>query len=813
MLDSARQDARYAARGLARSPVFSLTAILSIAIGVGGTAAIYSLANALLLSAPSGVGNPDQVVNIGRTQDGRGFDNFSYLTFADYRQRNSTFSGMAAVEFTPRPVSLRGADGGIAIEAAVVSASFFSVLEARPALGRFFLDEEDRTPRTHAVAVLNHDFWREQFSGDSAIVSRAIVLNGTPFTVVGVAAEGFHGPAFASADVWVPMMASPWLGTSETMLTESRRGVWLMAIGRLKDNVGVAQAQADLSTIAAQLAQDYPDILEGQGARVLPLSLFPGDMRGMVMLFTTFLFVLTGLVLVIGGMNVAGMLLARSASRRREIAVRLAIGASRGRIVRQLVTESALLFSIAGVAGALLATWVLRALMSLLPSLPFSVAIQPSIDWRVVLFALAVAVFAGILAGLAPALQSTRPSLAPELRGDAGGGARRRQRLRSTRLVLKVSFAMQLLVVAGLFARALIKAKTIDPGFDPRGIHVATLDLGLVNHTDETGRAFIDRLVSAAASLPGVESVAMSRQIPLEGGGMSLGEILVDGRPAPGESPSWNADWNIVSPGYFDVMRIPVLRGREFTETDRAGAPDVAVMNERLASLIWPGEDPIGKTFRNDNRVVTVVGIARDGKYRTLGEQPRGFVYVPFAQRYLGTMSLLVRSAPGAPLTQPVRRLVAGLDPSLPILLSDTMEARVAIGLFPQRVAIWMSGVLGAVALLLALIGIYGVTAFGVAQRTREIGIRIALGSSQRSVLTSVLGEGLRLGGIGVAIGLIGAVAATRLLESMLFGISGTDPIALGAAGTVLLAAALVASWVPARRAARVHPMVALRQE
>ena len=812
LLDHLRQDSRYALRGLVRSPVFSITAILSLAIGVGGTAAIYALANSLLLSAPKGVGNPDRVVNVGRSQNGRGFDNFSYLTFADYRDRNSTLTGLAAVEFTPRRLSLRGSDGGEAIEGAVVSGNFFSVLEARPALGRFFLPEEDRTPRTHAVAVLSHRMWRERFNGDSSVISTSVVLNGTPFTVVGVAAEGFHGPAFTSADVWVPMMASPWLGTPESMLSEGRGGAWIMAIGRLKPDVAVSQAEADLATIQAQLGQAFPNEYEGRGVRVLPLSLFPGEMRGMVALFTTFLFVLTGLVLVIGGTNVAGMLLARSAARRREIAVRLAIGASRARLVRQLITESALLFAIAGVIGAVLASWLMAALMSLIPSLPFTVSIEPSIDWRVIMFALAVATMAGILAGLAPALQSTKPALAPELRSDVGGSGKR-QRLRSSLLVMQVTFSMLLLVVAGLFGRALLNARAIDPGFDPENVHVATLDFGLVNHTAETGRQFGDRLVQGTASLPGVESVALARMIPLQDGGMGLGDIVVDGRPASADNQSWDADWNIVTPSFFDVLRIPMVRGRGFTEADRAGAPDVAIINERLAAMIWPGEDAVGKTFRNEDRVVTIVGVARNAKYRTLGESPRGFVYVPFAQRYNGEMSLFVRSTTDASPAPAIRRLVADLDASLPILGSQSLVDLSAVGLFAQRMAAWVAGSLGAVALLLALIGIYGVTAFGVAQRTREFGIRIALGSSRPQLLSMVVGHGFKLAGLGVVLGVLLAIAATRLLESLLLGVSGTDPIALGIAGVLLVGAALLASWVPAMRAARIDPMVALRQE
>jgi predicted permease len=812
MLDTFRQDARYAVRGLVRSPVFSLTAILSLAIGVGGTAAIYSLANTLLLSAPPGVGHPDRVVNIGRTQNGRGFDTFSYLTFTDYRDRNSTFAGISAMQIEPTAVSLKGPDGGEALEAGLVSGNFFSVLEARPALGRFFLAEEDRTPRTHAVTVLSHRLWTKRFDSDTGILSKAVVLNGTPFTVVGVASEGFHGPAITSPDLWVPMMATPWLGSSEELLTTSRGGAWLTAIGRLKPDVGVSQAQADLATIHAQLGQEYPRLYEGQGVSVRPVSLLPGDLRTMGSLFMTFLFVLTGLVLVIGGTNVAGMLLARAAARRREIAVRLAIGASRARLAMQLITESTVLFAAAGILGALLTRWIVVALMGLLPTLPIQLAIQPSIDWRVVLFAILIAITAGIIAGLAPALQSTRPALAPALRSDVGGSARR-QRLRSSLLVMQVAFSMLLLVVAGLFGRALVRAQAIDPGFEVRGVHVATVDLRLVNHTDETGRQFIDRLVSRAASLPGVESAAMGRMVPLTDGKMGLGPVIIEGRPAPGRGPNegWDPGWNIVTPAYLDLMRIPLLKGRGFTDQDRAGSPAVAVIDETLATRIWPNEEAVGKSFRNGDRTVTVIGITRDAKYQSLGRPNDGFIFVPLAQVYDPSMSLFVRST--APMALPIRRLVAELDPALPILSSQSMEEHAMLGLFAQRVAVWVAASLGGVALLLALIGIYGVTAYGVAQRTREIGIRIALGSSRGNVLGMIVGQGMRLGAIGVALGVAGALAATRLIETMLFGVSGTDPIALSAAGAVLLGAALLASWIPARRAARVDPMVALRQE
>jgi predicted permease len=805
------QDARHAARGLARGPVFALTAILSLAIGIGATTAIFSLVDRLLLASPPGIGTPDRLVNVGRTNDGRGFDNMSWPNFVDYRDRNATLSGLAAMQFEPRALSLAGPEGGEAVQGSIVSGNFFDVLQTRPALGRFFLPEEDRTLRSHPVAVLSHRFWRERFNADSSIVARGIVLNGSPFSVIGVASEGFHGPVVTAPDLWVPTMAAPLVGLPEDLFT-SRGSVWLMAIGRLRPDIGLSQAQADFSTIARQLEQSYPDPNQGQGVRLAPATLFPGDSQRVVTGFMAFLLALSGLVLLVAATNVAGMLLARAAARRREIAVRLAIGASRARILQQLLTESVLLFVIAGVLGAVVSRWLVAGLMALVPRLPVQIAVEPRIDWRVLAFTLLLSVVAGLLAGLAPALQSTRPSLAPELRTDVGGGLSR-LRLRSALLVAQMAFSMLLLVVAGLLSRALMKARTIDPGFDPRNVQIATFDFRLANHDSASGARFGERLLARARALPGVQAAALSRMLPLDGSGFGLGRIEVPGREAPNPETGWRADWNIVTPGYFDVMRMPLVAGRAFMESDRGGAAEVAIINETLAEAIWPGEEAVGKTFRNDGRAITVIGVARDAKYRSLGEPARGFVYVPFAQRYNHAMSLIVRAAPGTVIAPALRSLVAELDRTLPILNAATLEEHTAIGLFPQRIALWMAANLGAVALLLAVLGIYGVTAYGVARRTREIGIRIALGSPRGDVMGLVLRQGVALAAMGVALGLAAALAVAQLLRGLLYGVPGTDPVALGGAAGVLAVAAMVASWIPARRAARVDPVVALRTE
>jgi predicted permease len=812
MLDLIRHDIRYAARALGRSPLFAIVSVLSIAIGVGATTGIVTLANTLLLRPPPGVGNPERLVALGRTNDGRGFDQFSYPTIVDYRGATS-LSGLAAIRLDPQSASLTGPGGGEPIQISPVSGNLFEVLEVRPALGRFFTMAEDRAPGADPVVVLNHAFWTTRFDADPGIVGKPIVLNGSPFTVVGVAAQGFQGPFVLAPDLWVPLNASTLLGTGATMFTE-RRAVWLVGVGRLAPNAGIDQAQAELSSIATRLARQYPDDTNGQGVAVTPATFFPGDMWGMIAGFMGLLLAVAGLVLMIASTNVAGMLLARASGRRREIAVRLALGASRGQLVTQLVIESLLVFAAAGVAGILLARWMIDGLMSLLPRLPVQLVFDPQVDWRVLTFTLLVSLVTGIVAGIVPALQSTRPDLVPALKSSSGStGTKQRLRLRSGLLVAQIAFSMLLLIVGGLFARGLTRAQNIDPGFDPRGVHIASMDLGLATYDSLTGRRVAATVLERARAIPGVQSVALAAMLPLGGGGMGLGGIQVAGRTPPDERAGWREDWNVVTPGYFETLGMSIVRGRAFSESDRAGTGDVAIINETFAAALFPGEEAIGRTMSNAGRVLTVVGIAKTAKYRSLGEAPRNYIYVPFSQRYMGQTHLLVKTSGTTAVVAPIRRIVADVDPALPILRQQTMEAQTAMSLFPQRIALYVSGSLGAVALLLALLGIYGVTAFSVAQRTREIGVRVALGAQRAHVLGLILRQGIVLAGIGVTVGSLAAFGATRLIGSMLYGVPPTDLVAFGIAAGLLGFAALAASWIPARRASRVDPIIALRSE
>ncbi|HEX6630488.1 MAG TPA: ABC transporter permease [Gemmatimonadaceae bacterium] len=812
MLERSWRDARYAARALRRSPLFTLVAVVSLAIGIGATTAVATLANALLLEPPPGVGTPERVVDVGRTQDGRGFDTFSYPNYRDVRERVRTLAGLAAVRPEPQPVSLATADGVEAVQARSVSANYFDVLQAHPALGRFFVADEDAAPGSATVAVVSHRFWTERLAGDPAAVGRSIRLNGTPFTVVGVAAEGFHGSDLMSPDLWVPLTASTYLGLPADIFT-SRSSVWLTGVARLAPGVTLEAAQADVGGIAFQLGRAYPRENEGKGLRVVASGLFPSEMRGAVRGFLALLFAAGAVVMLIAVTNVAGMLLARAAARQREIAVRLAVGASRAQLVRQLLTESLLLFVAAAVAGALLSRWLVVLLLGLLPPLPFAVAFDTSLDLRVFAFASVLALAAGVLAGLAPALQATRPALVPALKREAEGGVRR-LRLRGALVVAQLALSLLLLVGAGLFLRALLQARSIEPGFDARDVALASLDLGQSNLPEPQARALAERLVERAATLPGVRGAALAIDLPLDGGNFGLGGVRVAGRTPPPGQDSFDADWNIVTPGYLALLRIPLLAGRDFTAADRAGAPDVAIINETLARTLWPGEQAVGRTFVNDDRVVTVVGVTRDAKYRSLGQEPHGFIYVPFGQRYMPRVTLLTRTAPEAPSpAAAVRRLVGELDASLPVVNQQTLVDYTAMSTFPQRVALYVAGSLGVVALLLAVLGIYGVTAYSVARRTRELGIRVALGATRGGVLRLVLREGAVLAGVGAVIGLVGSAVVTRLLASLLYGVPPLDPLAFGGAAALLVAAALVAAYLPARRAAAVDPTIALRSE
>jgi len=814
------QDLRYAVRLLVRSPLFALTAIVSLAIGIGANTTIFTIANALLFRPPAGVVDPGRLVDIGRSQDGQGFDNGSYPNYLDIRARSTSFDGVYAYRLGAEPMSLGGPDGAERVFGSMVSQNYFSVLGARAAVGRLFSAIDSEQPGAAPVAVLSHSFWRRRFNGDSALIGQAIRLNGRPFTVVGVAPPEFSGTSVLTCDLWVPitMIGEVSPRRSGSLLT-SRASVWLVMGARLKDGVSAAQAQAELTAIGTSLEREFPVENRGKGLRVAPQSPIPGN-GAPVAAFFAVLMGIVSIVLAIACANVAGVLLARATSRRREIAVRLAIGAGRWRLVRQLLIESMLLFLIGGALGLALARIMTSLLVALLPALPLPVDLSLPLDLRAVAFTIGLSLIAALLAGMAPALQASRAEVVGDLKADALGGPER-QRLRNAFVVGQVAFSIVLVVAAALFARALNRAGTIDPGFDPAGLELASLDLSLAGYTSETGPAFADQLIQRVRSLPGVEAATLAAMIPLGNGGMGIGALAVPGAQS-GQPRSFETDWNVVTPGYFAAMRMRLVSGRDFTDADRTGSVPVIIVNQTAARRWWPNEDPIGKTLLQDTgtraepgatRTLTVIGVAGDAKYRSLGEEPRAFVFVPISQQFVPRTTIIARSTNGQRLTAQLRALVAQLNPNLPIVMAQTFDDYSALGLVPQRVAASVSGSLGLVGLLLAALGIYGVTTYMVASRTREIGVRVALGAQPAAVVGMVLRQGMSLALWGAAIGLALAAAASRLLGSLLFGVAPADPLAFGGSALLFVVIGLVACFVPARRAAQVDAMTALRHD
>jgi predicted permease len=619
------------------------------------------------------------------------------------------------------------------------------------------------------------------------------------------------------SDAWVPItsvhLASP--RRSATMLT-SRPSVWLIMGGRLKPGVTVAQANAELESIGAGLVREFPTENRGKGLKAVASAVVPGHID-IFAGFLGLLMAIVGLVLLIACVNLSGMTLARAAGRRREIAVRLAIGASRWRLARQLLTETALLFVAGCGLGLLLSRWLRAMLMSLLPALPVPLGIDMPIDGRVAAFAIALSFAAAVFSGLVPALQASRPDLVPALKAEGGGTVGGRLRMRSAFLVGQVAMSLLLVVTAGLFMRTLSHASGIDPGFNQANVDVLMLDFSLAQYTDTTGPIVAADLVARASRRPGVRAAALVSDLPLDGGRQGFGAIRTPGLRR-GDSDEVNADWNVVSPGYFKTLDLKLLRGRDFTDADKAGAPRVAIVNEAMARVIWGTPDVIGRTIElNDDspgtwQAVTVVGVAADAQVITLGAHVDPYLYVPLAQRYTSRVALVVKSAGGTSIPQ-MRTLIREMNPNLPVAQAMPLTDVTAVGLIPQRIAAGVAGSLGVICLLLAAIGIYGVTSYSVSRRIREIGIRVALGADGSSVLRLMLRQAIVLTLIGVGIGLAAGVIVSQIVGSLLVGITAVDPLTFGAGATLFVVVALAASYLPARRATRVDPMIALRAE
>ena len=813
------QDLRYAARTLSKDRGFTLVAVVSLALGIGANATIFSGINGLLLRPPA-IHDAGRLLQIWQhdTTRGNGLGSHMQLSFPAYeyyRDHNEVFSVMAAFSGETSRVIWNRSGEGDTLQGALVSANFFSILDVTPALGRRFVADEDR-PEAAAVLILSNAVWQQRLGADSNVLGKTLVLNGREFTVVGVAPRGFTGLLAGFApDFWTPMAMhtaiSPALDLAE------RHQHWVVGAGHLKPDVTPAQARANLALLGQQLASAY-DSDRNLAPAALPLELVPSFMRGVLGAVSSVLMGVVGLVLLIACANLANLLLAKAASRRRELAIRAALGASRGRLIRQTLTESVLIASIAGVLGLSIAWWATPALLSLKPaSIPLVLNVTP--DVRVLAFTLAISLLTGIAFGLAPALHQSRLHQADALKDGSHQGGSAASRLRSGLVVAQVTACMVLLVGAGLCVRSLVNARSIDPGFTSHNGVTASLNVEAFGYNEDRGRAYYASLLERVRALPGVRAASLTDHLPL-GSVMRMEGIEIDGyRPQGSSRDSVLAlDMALVAPGYFEAMGTPILRGRAFDERDEATAPPVVVINQVMADRFWPQQDPVGRFVSLAGNAgartrAQIIGIARNGKYQSLGEDEKPFFYRSLLQDYQPGVQLIVRTADGAPIVGALREVAQTLDDRMPLVGVETLEQHMQLPLFPAQAAGLLLGLFGLLALALALMGVYGVMAYAVSQRTREIGVRMALGAQRADIMRLVVGQGLRLTLTGIAAGAIIGLLVTRVLSSVLYGISATDPVAFVTVGISLMVVALVACYVPARWAAKVDPMRALRTQ
>jgi predicted permease len=808
-----RQDLKYAVRMLTKHPGFTLVAVLSLALGIGANTTVFTWISAILLDPLPAVSDTDRLVIPAFRSRDQSERSLSYPDYVDYRDRNSMFSGLAVHDM--EGLSLGFDDRAERIWGEVVSGNYFDVLGVRPWPGRGFLPEEDATPGTHPIVVLSHGLWQTRFGGDPGTVGRIIDLNTHPFTVIGIAPEGFQGTEVGLAlEAWVPMMMHEVIESGGDRLKE-RGNRWLDAIARLKPGVTLAQAEAEMQTLAEHLNQEHPDINEGMSVSLYPMWRSPEGASRILGPVLFILMAVVGVVLLIACANVANLLLVRAAGRQREIAIRLSLGAGRWRLIRQLLTESILLALMGGLLAVVMALWTSDAIKLFVPRTPFPVKLDFGINGSVLAFTLLVSLLTGIVFGLVPALQASRPDLVRSLKQESTNttGGRRKGRLRNILVVSQVSLSLVLLITAGLFLRSIQQARSMDPGFNPGNVLLASIDLFPNGYEPEAGRELFDRIHERIGALPGVESVSFARRTPLGLGGNSSTSMTVVGyAPAEGETPF--AYYNMIGPDYFRTMEIPLVRGREFTPQDRYGTGGVLMVNETLAGRYWPEEDPIGRRLSFGGEAYEIIGVARDIKYHELNDAGVPYLYFPVLQFFRPDMTIHVRTS-GDPesFAGVVRHTINGLDPDLPMFGVMSLEAAIAPASIQQRIAGSLLGVFGLLALVLAAVGLYGVLSYAAGQRTHEIGIRMALGAQRRDALGLILGQGMLLASIGLACGLAVSFAVTRLVSSLLYGVSATDPLIFLGVGTLLGLVALLACYVPARRAARVDPLVALRYE
>lgn len=805
-------DVRFGLRLLAKSPAFTAGAVLSLTLAIAANTTIFSLVDSILLR-PLPVSDQEELVTLhARSQDGSSFHSFSYLDYRDFRQVEA-FSEVVAYDLTPMAWSV--GEQAEVVQGYVVSDNYFDVLGVDAVLGRTFGPEEGRVPGRDAVAVISHDLWTQRFAGDPGVLGREIKLNSYPFTVIGVAPEGFAGPFHGlAAHLWAPLMMREQLHVGEDL--ETRNHVWLELIARRAPGVGRQEAQAAVDIaferLRSRLGEDEWGIA---GVDVLPLSPVPATLQGPVTGFMTLLLVLTGLLLLVAAMNVAGMLVARATGRRKEIAIRLSMGSTRKRLARQLLAESLVLFLIASLLGLGLSLFLIQLAPKLLgptlTDLSLPVHLDLRLDHRVLGFTLLLALVTGTLFGLAPLSQTARPVVLPALQDESGGAAgMRKARLRSALVVAQIAVSLLLLVLAGLLALSLRSSTRIDPGFEPDGVQIMALDLSRHGYNDASGMDFYQRLVERAEALPGVSQAALASTVQL---GIESQSTAVT---TQGQDEDWGTDLTAVSPGYFGLMGIPIVAGRDFGPADRAGGAPVVIVNEEIARHFWPNGGAVGRTLY-DGDVATgepmqVVGVVPTTKVRRLSEEPSFFIYRPLLQKYRPNVMLMARvDGPPESVVPAIRRSVLAMDPGLPVVNPMPLGDYIGLSLLPQKVATGLAATLGILGLVLVAVGVYALMAYIVTQRVREVGIRMALGAQVRDVVRVMMRRGVILTAAGVIGGLILAFLASKAMSSLLFGVGGSSLAVFAGLAALLTAVGLTASYLPARRSARMNPLRALR--
>jgi predicted permease len=806
LVDELRQDVLYARRIFWRYPGFSLIAILSLAVGVGANTFVFSVANALLLR-PLPIPSPEQIYSVDRN----GSPEESFPNYRDIRDRNTVFSSLYMYRIAP--VSLEDAAGPRRTWSYLVTGNYFQSLGIRPAIGRFFTPEEDRNPGESALAVLSYDCWQSRFGGNPAVVGQTVRINTRPFTVIGVAPKGFQGTEiFYWPELWMPVTMQAELEGFSWLERRSTHNAWIG--GRLKSGVTGQQADENLKAIAAQLSREYPDN-EGMRLTVSRPGLAGSLLRSPVSAFSTGVSLLAALVLLAACANIAILLSARLADRNRELAIRLSIGAARGRIVRQLLTESIVLSLSGGLAGIFVAAFLLRLLTHWESPLDFPLHFQVNPDINVFVFAFALSLSSGIVFGILPAFRAWQAAPAQGLKNTTASVPSRRWAVREVLLILQVAVC-SLLVTSSLVAvRGLMHSLNMPLGFRPSGVAIVNFDLLMAGYDRENGRLFQRRTLEAIKGIPGIDKAAIASNVPLTLDHSSTRVFPVhttDFRP----SNATSVVYFYVSPDYFATMGTKLVAGREFTEFDTADSPPVAVVNETFARRVLQPGQWIGQrfTFGGKQTQVEVVGVVEDGKYRTLTEAPEAALFQPHTQNYSPTVLLLVRSSrPADQIAQEIRKALGELDPHLSLYGVGDLNRMLRLVFLPADAAMIALGVFGALAMLLALTGIHGLTSYTVARRTREIGIRVAVGARPLHVVRSVFGRTSIFIASGAAIGLIGGALSSKLLAAIVLGVSAKDPLVFVGTAVTMMLIGIAAAWKPIRRALRVDPLIALRTD